>query len=69
MNVRSEILDQFKEVAHELYKRLVPLSYELPLMDLVLDSLSFSIFLTRLVTLLGVDLCSEKKILLSFLFF
>ena len=47
MSVRSEILDQFKQVAHEQDKRLGPLSDELPLMDLGLDSLSFAIIVTR----------------------
>ena len=41
MSVRSEILDQFKQVAHEQYQRLGPLSDELPLLDL--DSLCFAI--------------------------
>ena len=33
MSVRSEILDQFKQVAHEQDKRLGPLCDELPLLD------------------------------------
>jgi hypothetical protein len=33
MNVRSEILEQFQQVAHEQDTRLGPLSDELPLLD------------------------------------
>ena len=61
MSVRSEILDQFKQVAHEQDKRLGPLSDELPLMDLGLDSLSFAIIVTRLESVLGVDPFSENE--------
>jgi acyl carrier protein len=61
MSVRSEIFDQFKQVAHEQDKRLGPLSDELPLMDLGLDSLCFAIIVTRLETALGVDPFSENE--------
>ena len=61
MSVRSEILDQFKQVAHEQDKHLGPLSDELPLMDLGLDSLSFAIIVSRLETMLGVDPFSENE--------
>ena len=55
MSLRSEILDEFKRVAHEQDKRLGPLSDELPLLDLGLDSLCFAIIVSRLETVLGVD--------------
>ncbi len=61
MSVRSEILDQFKQVGHEQGKRLGPLSDELPLLDLGLDSLSFAIIVSRLETELGVDPFSENE--------
>jgi len=61
MNVRSEILDQFKQVAHEQDKRLGPLSDELPLMNSGLDSLCFAILVSRLETVLGVDPLSENE--------
>jgi hypothetical protein len=61
MNVRSEILDQFKQVGHEQGKRLGPLSDEMPLMDSGLDSLSFAIIVSRLETVLGVDPFSENE--------
>jgi hypothetical protein len=55
MRVRSGILDQFKQVAHEQDKRLGPLSDELPLQDTGLDSLCFAIIVSRLEIVLGVD--------------
>jgi acyl carrier protein len=61
MSVRSEILDQFKQVAQEQDKQLGPLSDESPLLDLGLDSLCFAIIVTRLETVLGVDPFSENE--------
>ena len=61
MNVRSQILDQFKQVGHEQGKRLGPLSDELPLLDLGLDSLCFAIIVSRLESVLGVDPFSENE--------
>jgi acyl carrier protein len=60
MSVRSEILDQFKQVAQEQDKRLGPLSDELPLLDSGLDSLCFAILVSRLESALGVDPFSEN---------
>ena len=61
MSVRSVILDQFEQVAHEQEKPLAPLSDELPLLDLGLDSLCFAIIVSRLETVLGVDPFSENE--------
>jgi hypothetical protein len=61
MSVRSEILDQFKQVAREQDMRLGPLSDELPLLDSGLDSLCFAIIVSRLETVLGVDPFSENE--------
>jgi acyl carrier protein len=61
MSVRSVILDQFQQVGHEQDKRLGPLSDELPLLDLGLDSLCFAIIVSRLETVLGVDPFSENE--------
>lgn len=55
MNVRAEVFDQFQQVAIEQEMRLAPLSDELPLLDLGLDSLCFAIVVTRLEAALGVD--------------
>ena len=60
MSVRSEILDQFKQVADEQDKRLEPLSDELPLLDTGLDSLCFAILVSRLESVLGVDPFSDN---------
>jgi acyl carrier protein len=61
MSVRSEILDQFQHVAQEHDMRLAPLSDELPLLDLGLDSLGFAIIVSRLEAVLGVDPFSESE--------
>jgi hypothetical protein len=61
MSVRSDILDQFKQVAHEQDRGLGPLSDELPLLDSGLDSLCFAILVSRLETVLGVDPFSENE--------
>jgi hypothetical protein len=61
MSVRSEILDQFKQVAREQDKRLGPLSDELPLLDSGLDSLCFAIIVSRLEIVVGADAFSENE--------
>jgi acyl carrier protein len=61
MSVRSEILDQFKQVANEQNMRLQPLGDELPLLDLGLDSVCFAIIVSRLESVLGVDPFSENE--------
>ena len=61
VSVRSDVLDQFKQVAIEQGMRLVPLSDELPLLDLGLDSLCFAIIVTRLEAELGVDPFSANE--------
>ena len=55
MNVRSEIVTQFKRVAQEQDKRLAPLTDDLELLNSGLDSLSFAILVTRLEDAIGVD--------------
>ncbi len=60
MSVRSEILDQFQQVAHEQGRQVVPLSDELPLLESGLDSLCFAILVSRLEILLGVDPFSDN---------
>ena len=55
MSVRSEILEQFKQVAAEQDMRLGPLSDELSLLDSGLDSLCFAIIVSRLEIALGLD--------------
>ena len=60
MSVRSQILEQFKQVAHEQDRRLAPLCDALPLQDSGLDSLCFAILVSRLEVVLGVDPFSEN---------
>jgi acyl carrier protein len=61
MNVRSEIVAQFKQVAQEQDKRLAPLTDELELLNSGLDSLSFAILVTRLEDSLGIDPFTESE--------
>jgi acyl carrier protein len=55
MNVKSEVIAQFREVAQEQNKRLAPLTEDLALFDSGLDSLCFAIVVVRLENSLGVD--------------
>jgi len=55
MGIRSEIVSQFTQVAVEQGRNLAPLTDDLPLLDLGLDSLSFAIVVARLEDVLGVD--------------
>jgi acyl carrier protein len=61
MSIRSDILDQFKQVADEQERQLAPLSDELPLLESGLDSLCFAIIVSRLENVLGVDPFSENE--------
>jgi acyl carrier protein len=55
MNVRSEVIAQFTQVAREQNKSLAPLSDDLALLHSGLDSLCFAIIVVRLEAALGVD--------------
>lgn len=55
MNVRKEIVTQFKLVAQEQNKRLAPLTDGLELLNSGLDSLCFAILVSRLEDSLGLD--------------
>jgi hypothetical protein len=59
MNIRSEILNQFTQVAQAQDKRLGPLCDELRLLDSGLDSLCFAIIVSRLEIVFGLDPFSE----------
>jgi len=61
MNVRSEILAQFRQVAQEQDRRLGPLTDGVELLNSGLDSLCFDIIVTRLETSLGVDPFSTSE--------
>jgi acyl carrier protein len=55
MNIRSEIINQFQQVAQEQGVQLAPLSDDLTLLDSGLDSLCFAMIVARLESQLGVD--------------
>ena len=55
MDVRKEIVTQFKQVAQEQNKRLAPLTDGLELLNSGLDSLCFAILVIRLEDSLGLD--------------
>ena len=61
MDVRSEIIAQFKQVAREQDRRLAPLTDNLELVNSGLDSLSFAIIVARLESLVGLDPFSESE--------
>jgi len=61
MIVRSEIIDQFTQVAREQGILLAPLTDDLALLDSGLDSLCFAIVVIRLEGLLGVDPFSSSE--------
>ena len=55
MDVKSEVIAQFRQVAEEQNLQLAPLTDDLALFDSGLDSLCFAIVVVRLETSLGVD--------------
>ena len=55
MDVRKEVVTQFKQVAQEQNKRLAPLTDGLDLLNSGLDSLCFAILVIRLEDSLGLD--------------
>jgi hypothetical protein len=61
MNVRSEIINQFTQVAQEQGIMLAPLTDDLALLDSGLDSLCFAIVVTRLEGLFEVDPFSSSE--------
>jgi hypothetical protein len=54
-SVRSAIISQVKQIAHEQSKRLSPLTDDLPLLESGLDSLAIAILVVRLEETLGFD--------------
>jgi acyl carrier protein len=55
VDVRKEVVTQFKQVAQEQNKRLAPLTDGLELLNSGLDSLCFAILVIRLEDSLGLD--------------
>ena len=61
ISVKDTIRAQFQQVAREQDRTLAPLSDELKLVQIGLDSLSFAIVVTRLEDSLGVDPFNEAE--------
>jgi hypothetical protein len=61
MDVRSEIMAEFRQVAREQGKRLAPLTDDLELLNSGIDSLCFAIIVTRLEGSLGLDPFSTSE--------
>jgi acyl carrier protein len=61
MTVRSEIVEQFTQVALEQDIRLAPLNDNLELLESGLDSLCFAVVVARLEASLGVDPFSSAE--------
>ena len=60
MDVKSEVIAQFKQVADEQHLEIAPLTDDLALLDSGLDSLCFAILVVRLETSLGIDPFSSE---------
>ena len=60
MDVKSEVIAQFNQVADEQHLEIAPLSDDLALLDSGLDSLCFAILVVRLEASLGVDPFSSE---------
>lgn len=54
-SVRSQVIAQFRQVAHEHGKHLAPLTDDLPLLESGLDSFAFAVLVARLEDVLGID--------------
>lgn len=61
MDIRSEVIAQFTQVAEEQDRKLAPLTDGLALLDSGLDSLCFAIVVARLESSLGADPFSEDE--------
>lgn len=55
MTIRSEIIENFRQVAREQRKRLAPLTDDLELENSGLDSLCLALLVSRLEGVLGID--------------
>ena len=55
VNIRTEIINQFTQVAQQQSRELANLTDDLELLESGLDSLSFAIIVARLEESLGVD--------------
>ena len=68
MDLRSKIVEQFTQVAHEQHRKLPPLTDDLNLLDSGLDSLCFAIVIARLEDSIGVDPFAAEDVLFPITF-
>ena len=61
MGIRTEIMDEFKQVAQEHGNSLAPLVDNLALVGSGLDSLGFAVVVARLEDRLGVDPFNDSE--------
>jgi hypothetical protein len=61
MNIRTEIMGEFRQVAQEHGSNLAPIVDNLALLDSGLDSLGFAVVVARLEGRLGVDPFSASE--------
>ncbi len=55
MTIRAAVVAQIRQVAAEQHKQLAPLTDDLPLLKLGLDSLCLAVLVARLSEELGID--------------
>jgi hypothetical protein len=60
MSIRSTIVAEIQQVAHQQGRHLGPLSDDLPLLETGLDSLCFAILVANLDDKLGLDPLSDE---------
>ncbi len=68
MDIRSQIIDQFNQVAREQQRSIPPLTDDLQLLESGLDSLCFAIVIARLEDTLGVDPFAAEDVLFPITF-
>ncbi len=68
MDIRSQIVDQFTQVAREQERSIPALTDDLPLLESGLDSLCFAIVIARLEDTLGVDPFAAEDVLFPITF-
>ena len=61
MSIRDTIISQFRQVAEEHNRKLVPLRDDLLLLESGLDSLSFAVIVSRLEDVLDVDPFTQSE--------
>ena len=68
MDIRSQIVDQFSQVAREQQRAIPALTDDLQLLESGLDSLCFAIIIARLEDTVGVDPFAAEDVLFPITF-